>query len=95
MKLTFPAHEGAMHITHNDHKNQYQTADEWTRTNEVDQYADWISESERVKAVEEDSIWTLQWYPNSPVGFCCVAASSFEALMEYFSERSTLKEAQE
>ncbi len=88
MKLVFPPHKGAMHITHNDHKSQYQTAEEWVLDDEADpktQYAHWISEDERAKAIATDSIWTLQWYPDTPVGFCCVAASSFEALMEYFA----------
>jgi hypothetical protein len=92
--LTFPAHKGAMHISHNDHKNQYQTAEDWATDNEQDEFADWISEEERAKAISEDSIWTLQWYPETPVGFCCVAASSFEALMAYFAGRTALEEKQ-
>lgn len=88
--MKFPAHKGSMMIIHNDHKDQYQTAEDWIKDNECvpeTQYAEWISDDERQKAIDNDSIWTLQWYPDTPVGFQCVAASSFEALMEYFSER--------
>lgn len=46
-------------------------------------HADWISEEERLKARAENSCWTLQWYPNTPVGFCAVKASSLTALFEY------------
>jgi hypothetical protein len=39
----------------------------------------WASEDERLKAIAENSVWTIQWYPTTPVGFCCVGASTFEA----------------
>ena len=86
---TWPAHKGAMHITHNEHKSNYQSAEEWALENDDRHYADWISDDERAKAIAEDSIWTLQWYPETPVGFCCVAASSFEALMRSTREGKT------
>lgn len=44
-----------------------------------DDRIDWVSEDERLKAIRENSVWTIQWYPNTPVGFNCVGASTFEA----------------
>lgn len=88
MKLTFPKHKASMHITHNDHKSSYETAEDWILCNDDNHYADWISAEEKAKALETDSIWTLQWYPETPIGFCCVAASSFEALMEHFEREA-------
>lgn len=42
----------------------------------------WVSNEERVKACEENSCWTLQWYPDTPVGFCILRASSIQAIFD-------------
>lgn len=44
---------------------------------------DWISEEERQKAIETNSMWTIQWYPDHPNTFYAYAASSLWALIEY------------
>ncbi|URC15578.1 hypothetical protein DB2_76 [Octadecabacter Antarctic DB virus 2] len=71
-----------------DHSCNYVTAEGWR-----DEYGfylggkediiDWASEDERLKAIAENSVWTIQWYPNTPVGFCIVGASSFETAAQY------------
>ena len=66
-------------ITFNPHAAYYQTAQAWL--DEQDDYPDWVSEDERRLAIAGDSVWICQWYPETPVGFCVLAASSFEALM--------------
>lgn len=43
---------------------------------------DWVSEEERQKARKTNSLWVLQWYPNTPIGFNAIAASSLPALFE-------------
>jgi hypothetical protein len=43
----------------------------------------WSSDEERLKAIRENSVWTIQWCPETPVGFCCVGASTFEAAAHY------------
>jgi hypothetical protein len=53
-------------------------------------HGDWISEAEREKGIRENSKWVLQWYPETPVGFCALAASSLPALIE--AVRDHLKE---
>ena len=70
-----------------EHAPNYQTAKEWH-----DRYGEygggddhgrinWVSEEERRKAIENNSVWSCQWYPNTPVGFCCLGASSLTALI--------------
>jgi hypothetical protein len=57
-----------------------------------DDHIQWPSDEERDKAVRENSVWTIQWYPDTPVGFYCVGASTFEAAAKYaltFAERPT------
>ncbi len=51
-----------------------------------DDHISWPSDEERLKAIRENSVWTIQWYPQTPVGFCCVGASTFEAAARYAIE---------
>lgn len=46
-------------------------------------HIEWASEDERQKALRENSVWTIQWYPDTPVGFRCVGASTFEAAARF------------
>ena len=79
-EMEWPAHKASMHVTHNDHKNIYQSVAEWCDDN-VD-WVNWVSDAEKAKAIEMDSVWSIQWYPDTPVGFYVVAASTFEAAIE-------------
>ena len=71
-----PKHNGSLHLTHNDHKSVYESIQ--------DHYdaKDFVSPEEYIKAIDEDSVWVLQWYPETPVGFHIVAASSLEAIKD-------------
>lgn len=68
-------------ITFNEHALVYESAEQWAADNAERGFAEWASEEEREKAVATNSVWACQWYPDTPVGFCALAASSFEALM--------------
>lgn len=76
--MCFPGHKASMTITHNDHKSYYQSAEDWIK--EESMY-DWDSEEEKARAIELDSIWTVQWYPRTPNTFYSVAASTLEAAL--------------
>lgn len=72
-------------ISFNDHAVNYQDAQ--TAINEGDyEHADWVSEDEKERAKTENSVWVLQWYPTTPVGFCAVAASSLSACVTHALE---------
>jgi hypothetical protein len=43
---------------------------------------DFENPAEMEKAISEDSLWTLQWYPDTSVGFYRVAASTLEKCLE-------------
>lgn len=64
-------------INFNEHAGVYESAEDWLKDNEVD----WVSPEERQKAIDTDSIWSCQWYPITPIGFCKLAASDFNTLM--------------
>ena len=73
----FPEHKCGLHITHNQHKDYYET---------VEQYFEnpWMKdfEDEKKRCIEEDSIWELQWYPNTPIGSYKVVGTTFEEVLE-------------
>ena len=75
-----------------DHACSYATAQRWHDewgfygANRDNDRIDWASEAERLKAIKENSVWTIQWYPDTPVGFHCVGASTFEAAARYALE---------
>lgn len=80
--MDFPEHKGALRLTHNEHKNYYQTVEEWCRDNEGDGCVfEWVSPAERAAAIRNDSVWVLQWYPDTPVGFCALAASTLHSVL--------------
>ena len=75
-----PKAEAGLYLTHNDHKNVCRAVTEFY------QQDDFISDDEYHKAVQEDSVWCLQWYPETPIGFNIVCASSLEAIREYIEK---------
>lgn len=72
-----PKHECGLTLEHNSHKDVYETIDNYYQFLNVE---DWVSKEEYEMALALDSVWTLQWYPETPVGFYKIAASSLEAL---------------
>ena len=86
-KIKFPDHEASMTITHNPHKDLYQTVAEYIKEDvdedgRVNGMYEWASEAERDNAILTNELWLIQVYPRTPVGFYAVAASSFEVLIE-------------
>lgn len=74
-----------LRLSFNDHTANYVDA--------AKEYADgempddeWVSESERDKALGLNQVWTLQWYPDTPVGFHIMRASSLAALLGWVIE---------
>lgn len=57
--------------------------DEWLEDDE-----DWVSPDEKVKAFKDNTVWTAQWYPNTPIGFNKLHASSLTVLIEALSEKA-------
>lgn len=68
-----------------DHACNYAKAADWDfyAPESEDSRIEWASEVEREKAIRTNSVWTIQWYPDTPVGFCCVGASTFDAAARY------------
>jgi hypothetical protein len=69
-----PKHECGLYLTHNEHRDMYETIEEYYDCH------DFVSPEELKKAIAEDSVWVLQWYPDTPIGSYSILASSLEAL---------------
>ena len=70
-----PKHKAGLSLEHNTHKTYYETVEQWLENNT---WCDWESDEAKQKAIDTNEVWTLQWYPNSPIGFNAVAAPTFE-----------------
>ncbi len=89
-ETALPAHKASLHLTHNEHRDYYQSVEEWARDNGEGTgncFFEWVSDAERAAAVAGDSVWMLHWYPDTPVGFNCIAASSLLALFRALSDK--------
>lgn len=55
-------------------------------TTEYGQYEpgdDWVSDEDRAKALAGNSVWSIQWYQDTPVGFYRKNASNLPLLLDY------------
>jgi len=75
-----PKHKCGLYLTHNEHRNFYESPEEYIFATGFD--ADFISPQEMEKAIAEDSVWHLQWYPDTPIGSYSIVAASLEAIEE-------------
>jgi hypothetical protein len=66
-----------LNISFNEHAVLYQSAEQWIEHTDPT----WASPEERTLAIQNDSIWTCQWYPDTPVGFYHMAASRLDVLL--------------
>lgn len=74
----------AIRLTFNDESAiNYATVAEYEEQSGRVSESNWVSDGERAKAIETNSWWNLQWYPNTPVGSYEISASSLEALLGY------------
>ena len=76
-----PKHKCELALMHNPHRSNYETVESYLESlDAVDD--EWLSPEDRAKAIEADELWHLQWYPDTPVGFYRLFASSLDALRE-------------
>lgn len=89
--MQFPEHKAGLTLTHNDHRGVYQSVEDWDadqqRGSDGGAWYEWVSDEERQRAIESDSVWTLQWYPDTPVGFFALAASDLNVLLDAASSK--------
>jgi hypothetical protein len=81
MKL--PEHKCGLYLQHNQYRDYYQSPAEWIEDHDV---YDWKDEASKQAAIDSSSIWTLQWYPETPIGFYAIAAPTLEEVLEFAAE---------
>jgi hypothetical protein len=79
--MNFPSHKAGLYLTHNQHKDYYETVEE-----HINEYAnmsknDFVSPEDYQRCVDTNELWELQWYPDTPIGFHKVLGSSLEVVM--------------
>jgi len=81
-----PAHKASLSITHNQHKDYYQSVEQLISDPDGYYREDRFPEGELAKCIATDEIWTVHWYPDTPVGFCVVHASTLEDALAHTSQ---------
>jgi hypothetical protein len=82
MNINWPKHKASMYLTHNEHLSYYRTVKQSIEDEDHGYKDDWVSEEQKQKAIETNECWILQWYPETPVGFCILAAADLDVLIE-------------
>ena len=70
-----------MHIDHNQHLAYYETVEQALDQKTYDR-DDFPDEAEIAKAIATGEVWTIQWYPDTPVGFYRVSAATLARALE-------------
>lgn len=76
---TFPAHKCALSLTHNDHRNVYETLTDYIANRDL--AGDFVCAEAMQRAIDTDEIWELQWYPETPIGSHLVAAPTLAEVL--------------
>lgn len=85
-EVKLPSHEDSLHINHNQHLGNSETLAEEIES-QPDYYSDedWVSPEEKETALANNELWTIHWYPDTPVSFCLHHAASLESLLQNFT----------
>jgi hypothetical protein len=75
--MKFPPHRCGLYLEHNSHRDVYESLADKV-SGEEGRLLIWASDEAQRRAIATDELWELQWYPNTPISFCCVAAPTLE-----------------
>lgn len=82
--LKLSKHTCGLYLQHNACKDMYETVAQMLNSNE--NFYGWQNEKSKQKAVDTNEIWTLQWYPDTPIGCYAIAAPTLKELMDYLEK---------
>lgn len=83
-----PAYECDLSINHNQHKTANETAENYINGNASYYSADTFASAEdRAKCIETNELWTVHWYPRTPISFEVVNGSTLAIVMDVIAER--------
>lgn len=81
--MKFPEHKCGLHLTHNQHKDYYETVEKYCENPWMEKNPGWVSEEQRLKSLETQEVWELQWYPDTPIGFYKVCGADLDVVLEH------------
>lgn len=81
--MKFPAHKCGLFLTHNEHKDYYESVQQWLDHNGNDNSTSWESDEARERAIAADDVWNLQWYPDTPISSYSICAPTLEELLAF------------
>ena len=82
LTLKWPSHKASLHLTHNQHLAYYMTVEECMHQGDHGyREDDWVSPEQKQKAIETNDCWSLQWYPETPLGSCILVAADLDILL--------------
>jgi hypothetical protein len=90
-EVKFPPHKASLHINHNEHLVNFETVAEQLES-QPEYYSDedWVTPEDKETALADNELWTIHWYPDTPVGFCLAHATSLESLLQNFVEDASV-----
>ncbi len=83
--MKFPEHKCALHLTHNEHKSYYETVEQWFENLESLHEID-ISAEDKAECIRTGEVWSLQWYPDTPIGSYQVIGPTLKRVLELANE---------
>jgi hypothetical protein len=85
--MILPRHDCSLTLQHNPGRDYYLTAREWWQEEEErnsdNPLYSWESDEAQERALTTNEVWTLHWYPNTPISFHCIAAPTLEELLSF------------
>jgi len=81
----FPKHKCGLYLQHNPHLDIYETVERWLK--DYDDMYNFRKGHEEI-CIRNNEIWTLQWYPDTPIGFIAVASYSLKELLKMAMDSS-------
>lgn len=82
--IRWPTHKCGLYLSHNAHKDDFHTvAEAIERDDHGYRVLDWVNDEQRNKAIETNECWSLQWYPDTPIGSCTLSACDVDVLLDY------------
>lgn len=80
--IDFPRHECSLSLTHNQHKDYYETAEQYLSHWQDNNGPTFSDEEDRARCISENELWELQWYPDTPIGSYHIAGSTLAKVLE-------------
>ena len=72
-----PRHDFGITIEHNPHLGAYESVGAYIE--ETDLFD--VTPDDLAECIRTGELWTMQWYPESSVGFCAIAAPTLARLL--------------